>query len=27
MTFIVFFLLGEVYNLFADILQEVISRV
>lgn len=27
MTFIVFFLLGEVFNLFADILQEVFSRV
>ena len=27
MTFIVFFLLGEVYNLFEDIVQEVLSRV
>lgn len=27
MTFIVFFLLGEVFNLFADIFQEVFSRV
>jgi len=27
MTFIIFFLIGEVYQLFADMFQEVISRV